>query len=368
MSPDGSRFVAAQPAGGYQRGELCTYEVATGVQIACADLSSLEAGLRIEDITWSPDGSKLALTERAFVLLRDGDLWLMDAATGALTNIADDGYQGNIGPSSSRTPPPTDVTIPVSPAFTPDGTGVTYSRTHFIGGHSAGNDIVTVPLAGGEPQVIVTVTPEEPGVVYFGIRWAPDGSRLYYSVHHLGRDKTGNGIWVVSPDGSDAQRVVGPPDEDSFGPAVLQVANDGEHLLSWDPAYANQFSNRKPVFAIVDTSTGESTPLVPLDPQTPFYAWISWAGFSPDGGSVLTLTNSGRPILDARVRDVGGSVEHQLVLDDETSAGWIGSGIPMTWASNGIAFVTGAGQFGTATALTIEAGAPSPSEPASPTP
>jgi len=353
MSPDGTRFVAATPAAGYPRGALCTYEVATGAQIACADLSPLDAGLRIEDVTWSPDGTKLALSERAFVLLKDGDLWLTDADTGVLTNIADDGYSGNLVVKMAS-PAPGEVTVPSSPAFTPDGTGVTYSRTRFAGSEPAGNDIVTVPLAGGEPHVVVSVTDREIGVAYLGMRWAPDGSKLYSSVHHTKRDDEQNGIWAVNANGSDAHRLVGPPDEASYGPAVLQVAADGAHLLSWDPSYANQFSNRLPVFAVVDTETGASTPLVPLAPETPSYAWVSWAGFSPDGGSVLTLTNSGEPILDARVRDIGGTTEYQLTLDDQTRAGWIGSGISMTWAANGIAFLTGAGQFMTATALTIE--------------
>jgi hypothetical protein len=75
------------------------------------------------------------------------------------------------------------------------------------------------------------------------------------------------------------------------------------------------------------------------------------------------LTNSGDPILDARVRDIGGTVEHQLALDDQTFAGWIGNGIPMTWAPNGIAFLTGAAHFGTATALTIGRGAPPSASP-----
>jgi Tol biopolymer transport system component len=370
MSPDGSRFVAAEPAVGYQRGSLCTFQVATGAQIACADLSKLEAGLRIEDVTWSPDGRWLAFAEQTFVRIQDGDLWLMDASTGALTNIADDGYSGNFF-HARESPAPHEATLPVNPAFTPDGLGVTYSRSRIVDGKAAGNDIVTVPLTGGEPRMLVGVTTTEIGVAYFGMRWAPDGSRLYYSVQHVQHDNPDNGIWVVNADGSDAHLLVGAPDADSWGPAVLQVAADGAHLLSWDPAYANNFSTHKPVFSVVDTSTGVSTPLLPLDPATPPYAWVDWAGFSPDGGSVLTLTRGAQPTLDVRVRDIGASVEYQLVVDENSQAGWISNGIPLTWAPNGIALITGGGHFGTATALTIEAGSTpdvSPSEGASPAP
>ncbi len=98
--------------------------------------------------------------------------------------------------------------------------------------------------------------------------------------------------------------------------------------------------------AIVDTGTGASTPLAPLDPASPSGAWVSWAGFSPDGGSTLTLTDqrdsagTESRVLDARLRDIGATVEHQLVLDASTQAA-NDFEIPMTWAPNGIAFITG---------------------------
>lgn len=351
MSPDGTRFVAASPAGGYSRGSLCTYSLPSGARIACADLSVLEAGLRIEDIAWSPDGSKLVFAEMPLVVFRDGDLWLMDAVTGALTNLDDDGYSGNYLHAASS-PAPDVATVPANPVFTPDGSGVTYSRSYIIAGHHSGNDIVTVPVTGGQPRLLVHVTTDEIGVVYDGLRWAPDGSRLYYSVNHNSRGNADNGIWVVNADGSDAHLLVGAPDADSYGPAVLQVAGDGAHLLSWDPAYADQYQT-KPVFAVVDTATGQSAPLVPLDSATPPYAYVSWAAFSPDGHTVMTLNDAGYPILDVRVRDVGGTVEYQLVNDPQTRAGWIGAGIPLTWSVNGTAFITGGGAFGTATLLSI---------------
>src|SRR6266508_3612872 len=91
LSPDATSLVAAKPASGYQRGHLCTYDVETLTERACADLSRLDSGLRIEDVVWSPDSSKIAFAEQAFVVLRNGDLWVMDAATGDMTDLTDEG-------------------------------------------------------------------------------------------------------------------------------------------------------------------------------------------------------------------------------------------------------------------------------------
>src|SRR5262249_37810201 len=71
LSPDGRWLVAAKPATGYQRGQLCVYDVETLAQRACGDLSGLDSGLRVEDVVWSPDSSRLAFAEEAFKVLKD---------------------------------------------------------------------------------------------------------------------------------------------------------------------------------------------------------------------------------------------------------------------------------------------------------
>lgn len=94
LSPDGNSLVAAKPATGYQHGQLCTYDVATLAERARADLSVLDAGLRIEDVDWSPDSSKIVFAEEAFLVLKDGAPWIRDDATGKLRDLTDDGVRG----------------------------------------------------------------------------------------------------------------------------------------------------------------------------------------------------------------------------------------------------------------------------------
>jgi Tol biopolymer transport system component len=52
----------------------------------------LNTMLRMEDVVWSPDSTRIVFSEQTFVTFKDGDLWVMDAATGTLTNLTDDNY------------------------------------------------------------------------------------------------------------------------------------------------------------------------------------------------------------------------------------------------------------------------------------
>ena len=89
LSPDGKSMAAYDASS-----KLCVYDLATQKERACADLKAKKIALRPDDIVWSPDSTKIAFAERAFEYLKDGDLWVMDAATGQLTDLTDDGYQG----------------------------------------------------------------------------------------------------------------------------------------------------------------------------------------------------------------------------------------------------------------------------------
>ena len=91
--------------------ELCIHEVATLAERVCADVSDLESGLWQEMVVWSPDSQWLAFAELWPQYFAGGGLWLMDASTGALTNLLDDSA------------------LALYPTFTPDSTAVTL-RAH----------------------------------------------------------------------------------------------------------------------------------------------------------------------------------------------------------------------------------------------
>jgi Tol biopolymer transport system component len=363
MSPDGRWLVAARPASSYPRGELCVYDVETLAERTCADLSPLGAGLRISDVTWSPDSRRLALAERSWEVFKDGDLWLMDAASGDLANLLDDGYSGNLIPVGGKEPPKGTVTIPANPAFSPDGRTIAFSRSFMVDGKPAGNDIATVPVEGGEPERVLLVSDGEPGVVHRGIRWSPDGSQLYYSLGHQRPDDARDGVRVVGVDGSGDRLVAGRYNPDGAAPAVLGLAADGEHLLVYDPSRFG-YAFRGGLLATVAVADGALTPLVPLGADAMEYSSIGWAGFSPDGGALVTLRF---PVQQAVIslQDVGASVEHPLDVDLQPDdgpilVGPIDMGIPFTWSPDGRLFLPGGARFSTGMLLTIAPGEVAP--------
>ncbi|MGI8477113.1 MAG: hypothetical protein ACR2OO_12170 [Thermomicrobiales bacterium] len=82
LSPDG-RSVATM---GRRPDRLCVRDAGTGALRVRGDLKARRIKIRLNDIVWSPDSTRIAFAENSFQLLLDGDLWVIDAATGVLTN------------------------------------------------------------------------------------------------------------------------------------------------------------------------------------------------------------------------------------------------------------------------------------------
>jgi Tol biopolymer transport system component len=358
MSPEGASIAGVRPAVGYARGELCTFEVATLDERACASVADLGSTLRLEDVTWSPDGSSLAFTANAFQTLRDGDLWLMDAATGEVTNLDDDGFEGTLPFADDTTDAM--VTVDVAPAFTPDGRSVSFSRSTFQGSDRAGNDIAIVPVVGGgEPASLVSVS-DEIGIVYFGMAWLPDGSALAYSHTEIDPGDPRNGIWLVDADGSDRRLLAGAVDAELGAPAVTRVRPAGDRRLGWHPIAMSRY--RGPAaLGLVDTATGPATLLTVGDDASPV-ASIQMAAFSPDGSALLEVTARTVPDHQVRVRDLASGTITTLIADGLETAGPPQYGIMPTWATNGTVLITGGGDLSGATLLTLEGGLPEPAE------
>lgn len=355
MSPDGRWIAGAQPAVGYERGRLCVFEVTTLAQQSCADLSSLRAGLRIEDVIWSPDGSRLAFSEQTFKYLRDGDLWVMDALTGALTNVDDDGYEGNLplfGNSDEGT-----ITQPANPAFSPDGQTIAFSRSLIVDGDLAGNVIATVPADGSAaPQTVAQVTTNEPGIAYYGIRWMPDGQQIVYSVHHRNDTDPQNGIWIASSQGGTPRQVLGAADDESGAPAVVQVTATGDRLLAYYPLVVSRFSGGNTYLATVDLESGAAEWLTLDDPNAPEHAWISMAAFSPDGTALLLVSRLTTPDYQVFVRDVATGQQASVVPEGLPGAVPVNWSVIPTWATNGTALIPDAARLSNAVLLEIEGG------------
>ena len=100
-----------------------------------------------------------------------------------------------------------------------------------------------------------------------------------------------------------------------------------------------------------------ATPLVVSGETRAPLAAVSWAGFSPDGSSIVETTPLEHRVL---LRSVDDAAETPLVPEGLPNAGPIEWGLPPTWASNETILLTGAGAFETATLLAM---APPPASP-----
>jgi Tol biopolymer transport system component len=343
VSPDGSAIAAAS----WNEDRLCVFETETEEQRFCADLSPLESGLRLSDVAWSPDSTKLALSEDSFKYLIDGDLWVLDAFTGELTNLTDEGYSGDVFFLSDDEEAPAEVFLDVSPTWLPDSSAITFSRSIWRNGETAGNAIYTVPVDGGEAALETIVTLEMPGVVYFGMQWSDDLSTLYYSVNSPDASDPINGIWQVNADGLDATQVIAADDE-LGAPILAGLSPDGDTILAYYVMAAGQFSSTTDyLYALVDVPTGTVTPLIP-EADVPGPA--ATAVLSPDGEFVVYVTWGSEPPFQVFIRPVAGGEETPLVPN---GAGPVDLAAPITWSNTGIVLFT-TSLLSEATLLTID--------------
>lgn len=336
LSPDGRWIAAARPATRPHE-SLCVYAVDTLEERACSDTGTRSAGVRPEEFAWSPDGSRLAFTEEVLGSFSDGDLWLMDAATGALKNLDDDGFAGGILTRGETTPDT--VTLPRSPAFASDGQRIAFSRSLLVDGLPAGNDIAVVPVEGGAPERLARVSEGGDILVASSLGWTPDDGTLYYSVSGTA-GRAGDGLWAADTS-TGATRLVARTMSEDGGPLTLvAVSPAGDRLLAMDvERYTRTFSG--PVLALVDASTGSAEPL--LSPVgDPARAIVLPAAFSPDGTSLLLVSRIVDPDFQLHVLD----------LDSGRVVPLVPSGLPLvpaldtpTWSTDGTILIrAGAGE------------------------
>ncbi len=352
MSPDGRLLAATRPSVNERVRQLCTVDLNTLADVACADQSGLDVPVRLDDVTWSPDSTRLAFTGNTFRTLVDGDLWVMDAATGEFRTLDDDGFEGTV-PILKPDPAGRPVSVPANPAFSPDGSTIAFSRS-IIDGDSRVNWMATVPSDGGDVTNLRRIG-DQPGIVYLGIAWAPDGQRLYFSFQSTQPDDPRNGVWWMPADGGTPRLATGDY-QGTQGPAILDISPDGAWLLYQDPVAMGEIPGRTPVYAVADAEGESVVPLLP-GADSPPGSYVAWAAFSPDSRWLLVLEH--RPTDDrfvVRVRSIDGSIDEVLVDEGITMAGPIDRGIPLTWSANGTAFLTGAGDVEQGYLLTMDGG------------
>jgi dipeptidyl aminopeptidase/acylaminoacyl peptidase len=321
LSPDGGSIAVARPDGS-DATDLCIHEIATLAERVCADLSDLDSGLWHEMVVWSPDSQWLAFAELWPQYFAGGSLWLMDASTGALTNLLD---------ASA---------LALYPTFTPDSTAVTFARTLIEDGDFASVDIATVPITGGEAVRLGDSERQASGVEHWGMAWSEDGSGLYVTlVAHADREASvldpDSGIWVFGADGMNGRQLLSVTDD--WPPSIMAVSPRGEHVLVRLPHTRGLVD----CCAVVDGVSGAVEPIDSLQPEAPQSMAVIGAGLSPDGSLLLTVSASQNRERQVAVRDVAGRHETILVNEEPGNAPSDLTGRVSTWAQNDTILILG---------------------------
>jgi Tol biopolymer transport system component len=224
--------------------------------------------------SWSPDGSRIALTRETG---QAQDLWFVTVKTGALTRLTD---------CASG-----DACADEGAEWSPDGQAIVFSRSSK--GHVA--SIYTVRPDGTHLKLIAALAGAQ------GPQWSPDGRKITFQAN--------NGVYTVNADGTQiahilaAGRLASAPSWSPDGTKLLYSirffnADDLDITQLWTIT-ANGLANRRVSQGV--TPAGYSGPGV----------WSSvW---SPDGKQIAESTHGGTLVMNAdgtHVRHVGELADH----------------------------------------------------------
>ncbi len=348
LSPDGSTYAVSNPWR-----NVCVFDAATQVERGCGSTESLGRGARIEDAVWSPDSTRLAFSEHNVRYGADSDIWVMDATSGVVTNLTDDGFIGDV-PGSTGTPANVSVFIDTAPAWTPDGQHITFARTGWVDNAPTGTAIVQIPATGGEVETLVQLSDSEPLLVTHKTQWSPDGATFFYSLTHKEYGHPDNGIWGFDVATGEIRPVAIDGDPQLEPLALLEVSPAGDRLLAWYPDRYSMFRTDQFLPVLIDLETGE---MVPVEPPAA-YAEANPGGFtvptfSPDGTMLLGVTSFSEGPGAVWVTDL--ATGEQAMLIDDLSGVTIEVGRTPSWAANGLVMTARGTEAGYLLTLSLDA-------------
>lgn len=354
LSPDGQWLAAIGPDS-----SPCFWDVET-LTPSCADARMpLIRNECQPSMVWSPHSSAVAFSLDAVIRLYDSDIYVFDRESGALTNLTDDGYEGDILTA------PGGIDIDLSPAWSPDGQQIAFART-VHGGAFSPTAILRGDRAGGEPVNVVTMSLNDPWLVWLPMYWLPDDT-IVYSRTAVDPEDPDNGIWRVGPDGATPEMLVpGALGADIPSGAVADLGPASGTMSIYSPTRLQAAQGYEdPIFWFGDLADGSVTmlPLFDLDAGTPLPSPLglnestrgslafpnSPAALSPDGTTAfVSYRSSGGDsylatidVATGEITKLDAGIEVRPVV-----AQWAGNDTVLAQGSGGPMLITLARQAG----------------------
>ncbi len=256
IAPDGSRFLDLAD------GKQCVSSLAGGAPVC------VPSGKVSPDWThaaWSPDGTKIALTDSYFQLFAEPDVWVFDVLKGTVTDLTDDRTSGPKSPSAQ---------LDLYPSWSADGATIRFARQH-PGAQRI--EVDSVPVNGGAVRTLATI----PGDIQdLGALSFSDDAAVAWTI---GSDptQTHTSVYQAGSDGSNAHLVSSAANDQS----LLSFSPDGQYLLIDDARFYETFGGpAKSSDASVYAVSGGTRQPVSSTPKSYF------AGWSPVGHSLAIVT------------------------------------------------------------------------------
>jgi len=249
-SPDGTKVAFVSDFTNAGRGEKNVFVMQASAAAAgetvnlATQITRYSSGSKaIDDLAWSPDGSRIAYTRGNNA--GDDSVWVVNA-DGTTT------FPLEIGGTGAKR----------HPTWSPDSSKIAYAVVK-----NAPEQIYVAPSTGGIGQPLANGVGHEPN-------WSPNGSRIAFDAYHSG----GFGyvdLHVVAPDGSGTPLIVPPS---AFTEWTFNAwSPDGGRL-----AYRSTNSGGASIYRVMNADGGADHPLA-----SPGEGDARHASWSPDGSRIV---------------------------------------------------------------------------------
>lgn len=278
LSPDGETVLSHSPDGTCLRavdgsGQRC---------LPARDLYDAETA------DWSPDGTKIAMTE-SLTLGNEPDLWVLDVASGELTVLTDDRVE-RVGMMAEEIP--YGAVVDIAPSWSEDGRQIRFLRRESANSVS----VMSVPAAGGDPARLGTL--ETPWENLRTVAWAND------SVAWLSWSFVDGEVFVAGLSGESRKVLDGEYSRLSF-------SADGNFLLADQPS--PDYTAGVGTAVVVPARGGEPIPVADGKVMHP--------GWAPEGHAVVYVEAPGTLRV---VGEPGGTPRDLLQQPDIRAADLVG--------------------------------------------